>query len=184
MFTDPYGLSPWSGIAKILGKKWTKETSERAAKRLATELLDALKHVRPDSQKAREIIRELKRLGWVEETLGKGSKAGEGLILREMENGKATGRFLQWHPGGGHHGPDPYWKFSSGESGTIRTTLSGVVILAVPGAQAFSEGRWNDAGRDVAIEFTPFQWSRMFADVLCSFYDECYREIYGNDPPQ
>ena len=26
---------------------------------------------------------------------------------------------LLWHPGGGHHGPDPYWKVSRGDIGVI-----------------------------------------------------------------
>jgi RHS repeat-associated protein len=29
-------------------------------------------------------------------------------------------RLLQYHPGGGHHGPNTYWKVSSGEGGVIR----------------------------------------------------------------
>ena len=31
-----------------------------------------------------------------------------------------TGKYIQWHPGGGHHGPDPYWKVSSPQGGTVR----------------------------------------------------------------
>jgi hypothetical protein len=39
---------------------------------------------------------------------------------REVIDGKETGRQIQFHPGGGHHGPDSYWKVSSGEHGVIR----------------------------------------------------------------
>ena len=39
--------------------------------------------------------------------------------LQEMTT-ELTGRMMQWHPGGGHHGLDPYWKISTGETGTIR----------------------------------------------------------------
>jgi RHS repeat-associated protein len=48
-------------------------------------------------------------------TLSKGSHAGQGLKVTWGGD-----RLLQYHPGGGHHGPNPYWKVSSGETGTIR----------------------------------------------------------------
>ncbi len=61
--------------------------------------------------------------GWEEGTLGQGSHAGEGWTLREVgENGEPTGRVIRYHPGGGHHGPEPYWRVSSpdgGKSGII-----------------------------------------------------------------
>lgn len=41
------------------------------------------------------------------------------MILREYGIKEPTGRMIQWHPGGGHHGVNPYWKVSSG-SGTFR----------------------------------------------------------------
>jgi len=52
--------------------------------------------------------------GWREETLGRGSQAGNGWVLREYGPKDApTGRVIRWHPGGGHHGDDPYWRVSS-----------------------------------------------------------------------
>ena len=66
------------------------------------------------------LIEEAVRLGWRVETLGRGSHKGQGLVLREVVNGKLTGRIIQWHPGGGHHGPNPYWKVSTGTGGTLR----------------------------------------------------------------
>jgi hypothetical protein len=49
--------------------------------------------------------------GWRVETLGKGSHAGQGWVLRQYnEVGHPTGPQIRWHPGGGHHGPDPYWR--------------------------------------------------------------------------
>jgi RHS repeat-associated protein len=60
---------------------------------------------------------------WQVEKLGKGSKKGQGWVLREYNNrGQSTGRVIRWHPGGGHHGPKPYWKVSNGSSvsGEIR----------------------------------------------------------------
>src|SRR6201999_1330545 len=48
--------------------------------------------------------------GWRIERLGKGAHAGQGWVLRQYSPaGKPTGRMFRWHPGGGHHGPDPYW---------------------------------------------------------------------------
>lgn len=49
--------------------------------------------------------------GWKIETLGRGAREGQGWIAREYgPNGQGTNRMIRWHPGGGHHGPDPYWK--------------------------------------------------------------------------
>ncbi len=49
--------------------------------------------------------------GWRVETLRRGNKEGEGWVLREYgPKGEPTGRMLRWHPGGGHHGPYPYWR--------------------------------------------------------------------------
>ena len=57
--------------------------------------------------------------GWKVETLGKGGHQGQGMILREYGSNGTTGRLIQWHPGGGHHGANPYWKVSS-DKGTFR----------------------------------------------------------------
>jgi hypothetical protein len=67
-------------------------------------------------------IREIaQQEGWDIGTLGKGSHKGQGLVVREVdENGNLTGKMIQWHPGGGHHGSEPYWKVSSGLTGTTR----------------------------------------------------------------
>lgn len=49
--------------------------------------------------------------GWHVETLGRGSQAGRGWVFRQYTpGGHPTGQQLRWHPGGGHHGPDPYWR--------------------------------------------------------------------------
>jgi RHS repeat-associated protein len=58
----------------------------------------------------------MQRLGtlpenWKVEALGKGSKEGAGWMLREYTpQGNPTGRQIRWHPGGGHHGQEPYWR--------------------------------------------------------------------------
>jgi hypothetical protein len=52
--------------------------------------------------------------GWRVETLGKGAHQGHGWVLREYNvEGNPTGQMLRWHPGGGHHGPDPYWRVNT-----------------------------------------------------------------------
>ncbi|MDX1946443.1 MAG: hypothetical protein SFU86_13670 [Pirellulaceae bacterium] len=184
LLTDPSGLSPWQGIAGILGKKWTAETCERAGKSLATELLQQLGPYKPTDQKAQELIKQLKQMGWVETPLKQGDHAGQGMILWEMENGKETGRFLQWHPGGGHHGPDPYWKFTSGESGTLRYLGGSVAAIAcamIPGVAQASEGDLNGAGRDVFVEVSPFAWSKLLWQSLGSSFDWFERSLYGDE---
>lgn len=59
---------------------------------------------------------------WQVGTLGKGTHKGQGLTIREVtsDGRNFTDRIIQWHPGGGHHGPYPYWKISSGKTGTVR----------------------------------------------------------------
>jgi hypothetical protein len=61
---------------------------------------------------------------WHVERLGKGGKEGLGWLLRQyLPDGRLTGRLVKWHPGGGHHGKEPYWRTSSreyGRSGVIR----------------------------------------------------------------
>lgn len=64
---------------------------------------------------------------WVEGTLGKGAHSGLGWTVREiLPVGSYSDRYLQWHPGGGRHGPDSYWKVSSAKAGTQRFPSSGV----------------------------------------------------------
>jgi len=49
--------------------------------------------------------------GWRVERLGQGGHKGPGWVLRQYnERGNPTGPQLRYHPGGGHHGPDPYWR--------------------------------------------------------------------------
>ncbi len=63
-----------------------------------------------------------KTKGWRIETLGKGSQKGNGWVFREYTTkGNPTGRQLRWHPGGGHHDPQPYWrvKGNNGDLGGI-----------------------------------------------------------------
>jgi len=48
---------------------------------------------------------------WQVEKLGRGSQVGNGWVFRQYTPaGNPTGQQLRWHPGGGHHGPDPYWR--------------------------------------------------------------------------
>lgn len=70
-------------------------------------------------EQIQDLVRDLP--GCLVTSLGRGSRRGEGLVLREITTGgNLTGRIIQWHPGGGHHGYEPYWKVSSPEGGTIR----------------------------------------------------------------
>jgi len=62
--------------------------------------------------------------GWQVGVLGKGSHKGTGWVLREYGvQGQPTGRQIRWHPGGGHPGPEPYWRVvgaNGGVGGIIR----------------------------------------------------------------
>lgn len=49
--------------------------------------------------------------GWKVEALGKGTHKGQGWVFRQYTaSGGTTGVQIRFHPGGGHHGPDPYWR--------------------------------------------------------------------------
>jgi len=54
--------------------------------------------------------------GWRIERLGKGRHQGQGWLYREHGPRGPTGRMIRWHPGGGRHGPDPYWVVNTYES--------------------------------------------------------------------
>jgi len=76
-------------------------------------------------ERVKEVEKALGNLpkGWKKETLGKGSQKGNGLVLREYTpKANPTGRQIRWHPGGGHHGSNPYWRVIdyNGKSGIIR----------------------------------------------------------------
>lgn len=63
-----------------------------------------------------------KTSGWRAERLGQGSQKGNGWVLRQYNaKGNPTGPQIRWHPGGGHHGPEPYWRVvgPSGDLGGI-----------------------------------------------------------------
>lgn len=60
--------------------------------------------------------------GWLVDTMRRRTHLGQGLTLREWNSTRTgfTDRLIQVHPGGGHHGPEPYWKVSSAKTGTVR----------------------------------------------------------------
>ncbi|MFR3730682.1 PAAR-like protein [Lacrimispora sp.] len=63
--------------------------------------------------------------GWSVGPLGKGGKAG---IPFEQGGGFSMhyeDAYIQYHPGGGHHGALPYFKISTGKVGTVRYYING-----------------------------------------------------------
>jgi hypothetical protein len=72
-------------------------------------------------EELRELTFRLQQNEWPIGTLAGGAHTGEGLVLRETDAaGNLTGTLIRFHPGGGHHGPFPYWLVSSPGQGTIR----------------------------------------------------------------
>jgi len=58
--------------------------------------------------------------GWELSSLGRGGHKGQGWKMSKVtSSGQPTGAQIRWHPGSGHHGPDPYWAVNAG-SGTVR----------------------------------------------------------------
>ena len=51
-------------------------------------------------------------------TLKKGGHVGQGYTLTNNRN--ASFGYIQWHPGGGHHGVSPYWKITSSFHKAVR----------------------------------------------------------------
>jgi hypothetical protein len=61
--------------------------------------------------------------GWEAGTLTRGRSAGGGWTFRERNAAGTdyTGRYIQWSPGSPRHfDGNPYWKVSSGPTGTVR----------------------------------------------------------------
>ena len=52
-------------------------------------------------------------------------RPGPSTVTYNTEKGTMTGRFIYWHPGGGHHRPRPYWGAKSGEYGKLRSFQGG-----------------------------------------------------------
>jgi len=75
------------------------------------------KHMTPE-----EVELIAARDGWVQGKLLHGTHEGQGYTWRVRNDADTdfTDKFVEWHPGGGRHGPEPYWKVSSGPGGKVR----------------------------------------------------------------
>jgi hypothetical protein len=136
---DPTGLSAWSVIAKLLGKELAENTAKATAKDLATELVGTLSKCTPTDDEAKTIIEGLKAAGWQESALAQGSKKGKslaeggGIRLRDPESGWV----LRWSPGSnraGHGGGQPYWVFSSPETGRTDSIMGSMMLFMTAGS--------------------------------------------------
>ena len=80
--------------------------------------IDSVEDILTDPELLRnKTLRELQGLlgatptNWRVERLRRGGSKGKGWVLREYtRNGNETGRMIRYHPGGGRHGPGPYWR--------------------------------------------------------------------------
>ena len=86
------------------------------AARTAFKYPKVLKYVSP------KIGRDIgRRAGLQVGVLRRGTGRGGGVKLLERgRTGAFTGRQLRWHPGGGHHGPQPYWRVAGPNRETVR----------------------------------------------------------------
>ena len=115
----------------IFGDEWYKYFNEKYGKgnvnwkqaKIEDIFNDPSRIVDFTPEQVAEMAREA---GWSVEPLGKGSKAGipyekgGGYSMRAPNGGS---EYIQYHPGGGHHGEAPYFKVSSGPTGTLRFFL-------------------------------------------------------------
>ncbi|MBC6116465.1 hypothetical protein HCA12_01605 [Listeria innocua] len=78
-----------------------------------------------------DIVEIAIREGWIVQPLKKGSKSG--LLFSEgggysMNAPSGSFLYIQYHPGGGHHGQGAYYKVSSPKNGTIRINIEGGLL--------------------------------------------------------
>ncbi|EDO1185890.1 hypothetical protein FQS08_00005, partial [Listeria innocua] len=78
-----------------------------------------------------DIVEIAIREGWIVQPLKKGSKSG--LLFSEgggysMNAPSGSSLYIQYHPGGGHHGQGAYYKVSSPKNGTIRINIEGGLL--------------------------------------------------------
>ena len=121
---------------KVLLKKiparhlWKTGLLKNSGKRIAKGKLDNIFR-NPDKLTGKTPIDLQKDLGilpngWITTTLARGGQKDRGgWVLREVaehyeRTGDLTGKLIRYHPGGGRHGPNPYWIVSSSKQGTRR----------------------------------------------------------------
>ncbi|WP_185637495.1 hypothetical protein [Listeria farberi] len=78
-----------------------------------------------------DIVEIAIREGWIVQPLKKGSKSG--LLFSEgggySENAPSgSSLYIQYRPGGAHHGQGAYYKVSSPKNGTIRINIEGGLL--------------------------------------------------------
>lgn len=81
-----------------------------------------------------DIVEFVKKEGWTVTPLKKGGNAGipyeqgGGFSMNPPAGTSGSSRYIQYHPGGGHHGDLPYYKVSSPEHGITRIYMNGKVV--------------------------------------------------------
>ncbi|MEI5993265.1 hypothetical protein [Candidatus Enterococcus mansonii] len=81
-----------------------------------------------------DIVDFVKKEGWIVTPLKKGGNAGipyeqgGGFSMNPPAGTSGSSRYIQYHPGGGHHGELPYYKVSSPEHGITRIYTNGKVV--------------------------------------------------------
>jgi len=81
-----------------------------------------------------DVVEFVKKEGWTVTPLKKGGNAGipyeqgGGFSMNPPAGTSGSSRYIQYHPGGGHHGDLPYYKVSSPEHGITRIYMNGKVV--------------------------------------------------------
>ncbi|WP_314065284.1 T7SS effector LXG polymorphic toxin [uncultured Vagococcus sp.] len=82
----------------------------------------------------KDVAEVMKDAGWTVGPLKKGGSAGVsfenggGFSMNPPADVSGSSRYIQYHPGGGHHGELPYYKVSSPKNGTKRIYMNGMVV--------------------------------------------------------
>ncbi|HHP9242123.1 TPA: T7SS effector LXG polymorphic toxin [Listeria monocytogenes] len=105
------------GSDKVRWKDPVKSINE------AIDMPSLLKKAHPE-----DVAEIARKAGWTVQPLKKGGKKGlsfseGGGYSMNAPSGSGNSLYIQYHPGGGHHGTNAYYKVSSPENGTIRIYL-------------------------------------------------------------
>ena len=112
--------APWYGCCLIEANKGhaVARPKKKVDCGMSERRIDSVEDILTDPELLRnKTLKEIEELlgatpaNWRVERLRRRGSKGRGRVLREYtRDGTETGRMVRYHPGGGRHGPGPYWR--------------------------------------------------------------------------
>ena len=112
--------APWYGCCSVEAQRGNEvaKTKSKVDGGVSERCIDSFEDLLTDPEFLRnKTLKEVQELlsarpaNWRVGRLRRGGSKGRGWVLREYtRNGNETGRMIRYHPGGGRHGPEPYWR--------------------------------------------------------------------------